>query len=64
MQSHALLALAQGWTDSIGHLFTWVVLLPLVATICVIVMIVGGRGEKAEDAENAGRWGRKSPDDV
>jgi uncharacterized membrane protein len=64
MQSHALLALAQGWTDSIGLLFTWVVLLPVVATICVIVMIVAGRGEKAEDAKNVGRWGRKSPDDV
>jgi hypothetical protein len=64
MQSHAILALSQGWTDSIGLLFTWVVLLPAVATICVVVMIVAGRGEKAEDAENAGRWGRKSPDDV
>jgi uncharacterized membrane protein len=64
MQSHAILALAQGWTDSIGLLFTWVVLLPVVATICVIVMIVAGRGEKAEDEKNSGRWGRKSPTDV
>ena len=64
MQTHALLALGQGWTDSIGLLFTWVVLLPLVATICVVVMIIAGRGEKAEDEQNAGRWGRKSPDDV
>jgi hypothetical protein len=64
MQSHALLALAQGWTDSIGILFSFVVLLPAIATVCVVVAIVSGRGEKAEDAKNAGRWGRKSPTDV
>jgi hypothetical protein len=58
-----LIALSQGWTDSIGLLFTWVVLLPVVATICIVVSIISGRGEKHEDDKNAGRWGPKSPSD-
>ncbi|MEJ7798731.1 MAG: hypothetical protein WKF42_09550 [Solirubrobacteraceae bacterium] len=56
-----LIALSQGWTDSIGLLFTFVVLLPVIATVCVVVMIVSGRGEKADDHKNAGRWGRRPP---
>lgn len=58
-----LIALSQGWSDSIGLLFTFAVLMPAIATVCVVVAIVSGRGEKADDAKNAGRWGRKSRDD-
>ncbi len=64
MQSHALIALSQGWTDSFGILFAFAVLLPAVGTVGVIVAIVSGRGEKADDEKNAGRWGQKSPTDV
>jgi len=56
-----LLALSQGWTDSIGLLFTFAVLMPAIATICIVVSMVSGRGDKREDDKNAGRWGRKSP---
>lgn len=61
MDPHALIALGQGWTDSIGLLFTWVVLVPAIATICVVVSMISGRGDKAADDEQAGRWGRKPP---
>ena len=60
----ALIALSQGWTDSIGLLFTFAILMPAVATVCIIVSIVSGRGEKAQDSENTGRWGRRSPSDT
>jgi hypothetical protein len=63
MSAHALLALSQGWTDSIGLLFTFAVLMPAVATVCIIVSIVAGRGEKRQDDSNAGRWGRSSEPD-
>lgn len=58
-----LVALSQAWSDSIGLLFTFAVLMPAIATVCVVVAIVSGRGEKTEDAKNAGRWGRRSRDD-
>jgi hypothetical protein len=58
-----LIALSQGWTDSIGLLFTFAVLMPLIATICVVVSIVSGRGDKSADGKIAGRWGRKAPGD-
>jgi len=60
MQSHALLALSQAWTDSIGLLFTFAVLMPAIATICVVVSIIQGRGDKKRDDANAGRWGRSA----
>jgi len=63
MSSHALLALSQAWTDSIGLLFTFAVLMPAVATVCIIVSMVAGRGDKREDDKNAGRWGRGSSPD-
>ena len=62
VQSHALLALSQGWTDSIGLLFTFAVLMPAVATVCVVVSIISGRGEKAQN-KGSGRWGRDSSPD-
>ena len=52
-------ALSQGWTDSIGLLFTFAVLMPAIATICIVVSMVSGRGDNCEDDKNAGRWGRK-----
>ena len=63
MTVHALLTLSQGWTDSIGLLFTFAVLMPAVATVCIIVSSVAGRGEKRQDDSNAGRWGRGSGPD-
>ena len=63
MQLHALLALSQAWTDSIGLLFTFAVVMPAVAAICIIVSMVAGRGDKRQDDSNAGRWGRGSEPD-
>ena len=60
MSSDLPLALSQAWTDSIGLLFTFAVLMPAVAVVCIIVAIVAGRGEKREDDANVGRWGRGS----
>ncbi len=58
-----LIALSQGWTDSIGLIFTWVVMVPAIATVCVLVAMISGRGDKAADDKLAGRWGRKPPPD-
>jgi hypothetical protein len=58
-----LIALSQGWIDSIGLLFTFAVLMPAIVTVCVVVSMVSGRGDKSADAKNAGRWGRKRPSD-
>ncbi|MDX6677582.1 MAG: hypothetical protein QOE31_1634 [Solirubrobacteraceae bacterium] len=63
MQSHALLALSQGWTDSIGLLFTFAVLMPAVATVCIVVSIISGRGEQSQNKQDGGRWGRDSSPD-
>ena len=63
MGSATTLALSQAWTDSIGLLFTFVVLLPAVATVCIVVAIVSARGEKADNAKFEGRWGRRPPRD-
>jgi hypothetical protein len=59
MATAPLIALSQGWTDSIGLLFTFAVLMPAIATVCIVVTIVSGRGEKAQDGKLAGRWGRR-----
>jgi hypothetical protein len=59
MGSASLIAASQAWTDSIGLLFTFGVLMPAVATVCIVVAIVSGRGEKAADGKLAGRWGRR-----
>ena len=63
MQLHALLALSQAWTDSIGLLFTFAVLMPAVATVCIVVSIVSGRGDHNQDKRNGGRWGRDASQD-
>jgi hypothetical protein len=64
MTVHALLALSQGWTDSIGLLFTFGVLMPAVATVCIVVSMISGRGDKRQDDSAAGRWGRGSEPDA
>ncbi len=58
-----LFALSQAWTDSIGLLFTFAVLMPAIATICIVVSIVSGRGDEHENAKNARRWGPKRRND-
>jgi len=58
VDAYAVLALSQAWTDSIGLLFTFAVLMPAIATVGIVVSIISGRGEKAQDSKNAGRWGR------
>lgn len=63
MASAPLIALSQAWTDSIGLAFTFFVLMPAIATVCVVVAIVSGRGDKAVDRRLRGRWGRKPPAD-
>ncbi len=64
MNAQALLALSQAWTDSIGLLFTFAVLMPAVATVCIIVSMVSARGDKRQDDLNKGRWGAKSKPDA
>jgi hypothetical protein len=59
-----LIAVSQAWTDSIGLLFTFAVLMPAIATVCIVVAIVSGRGEKSADRKLSGRWGRKPPSDA
>ena len=60
MSAASLIALSQAWKMTLGLLFTFAVLLPAIATVCIIVAIVSGRGEKADDQRLAGRWGRKT----
>ncbi|MFP5380034.1 MAG: hypothetical protein ACLGHP_09860 [Vicinamibacteria bacterium] len=50
------------WTDTVGLIFTFFVLLPALATVLVIVSIVAARGEKLDDAKVRGRWGRRPSD--
>ncbi|MDX6717915.1 MAG: hypothetical protein QOJ63_169 [Solirubrobacteraceae bacterium] len=61
MDADVLLALSKSSSTSIGLLFTFVVLLPAIATVLVIVSMVSGRGENAQDATDGGRWGRRPP---
>jgi hypothetical protein len=61
MVAATLIALSQAWSDSIGLGFTFFVLMPAIATVCIIVAIISGRGEKSQDDKIAGRWGRKPP---
>ena len=47
------------WTDTVGLLFTYGILMPAIVTICVVVSMVTTRGEKQADDELRGKWGRK-----
>jgi hypothetical protein len=61
MNAAVLFALSKSWTMSIGLLFSFGVLLPMIATVLVVVSIVSGRGENAQDSRHGGRWGRRPP---
>ena len=49
------------WSETFGLLFTFVILLPVLATGLIIVSIISGRGDKKVDDELRGKWGRKRP---
>jgi hypothetical protein len=49
------------WTDTVGLLFTYGILIPALVTGLIIVAMVSGRGEKQEDDEMRARWARKRP---
>jgi hypothetical protein len=55
-------AAARGiWTDTVGLVFVWVILLPAIVTGLVVVAMVSGRGDKQTDDEIRGRWARRRP---
>jgi hypothetical protein len=54
-----VLAMSQSVSDTIGLAFTYLVLIPAIATGLVVVAVVSARGEKRENEKLAGRWGRK-----
>ena len=49
------------WTDTVGLLFTYGILMPAIVTVCVVVAMVVTRGEKQADDELRSRWARKHP---
>ncbi len=49
------------WTDTVGLLFTYGILIPAIVTGLIVVAMVSGRGEKQEDDEIRARWARKRP---
>ena len=55
-----IVAASQAWTDSIGLAFTWLLLLPVLATGLIIVAVVSAKGEQAEDEKLSGRWGPRA----
>lgn len=50
------------WSDTFGLVFTFVILMPALATGLIIVAMVSARGEKEADEELRGRWGRRRGD--
>ena len=46
------------WSDTVGLVFTFVILMPALATGLIIVAIVSGKGDREADEELRGRWGR------
>lgn len=52
------------WTDTVGLLFTYAVLLPAIATGLIVVAMVSARGDKRADDELRGRWGRRDSSDI
>ena len=53
------LVASQAVTDTIGLVFTYFVLVPVLAIGLIIVAVVTARGEKRENEKLAGRWGRR-----
>ncbi len=49
------------WTDTVGLLFTFVILMPALATALIVVARVSGRGDKKADDEIRSHWARKRP---
>jgi hypothetical protein len=49
------------WTDTVGLLFTYGILIPALVTGLIVVAMVTGRGEKKDDDEIRERWARKRP---
>jgi len=56
----SLVVLATAMTDTIGIVFSWVILLPGLATGLIIVAVVSAKGEQAEDEKLSGRWGPRA----
>lgn len=54
-----VLAASGFWTDTVGLLFTYGILLPGIATGLIVVAVVSARGEKRVEDELRGRWGRR-----
>jgi hypothetical protein len=54
------LVTATAQTDTIGIVFSWIILLPGLATGLIIVAMVTAKGEKAEDEALSVRWGRRT----
>jgi hypothetical protein len=50
------------WSDTVGLVFTYGILLPGIATGLIVVAMVSGRGEKRTNDELRGRWGRRRGD--
>ena len=48
------------WSETVGLVFTWFILLPAVATALIVVAMVSGKGDKEADDELRGRWGRRN----
>ncbi len=44
------------WTDTVGLLFTYGILLPALATGLIVVAMVSARGDKKVDDELRARW--------
>ena len=49
------------WTDTVGLVFTYGILIPALVTGLIVVAMVSGRGEKKDDDEIRERWARKRP---
>jgi hypothetical protein len=60
LMDFAPLAISYAQNVTIGLTFTFFILMPAIATVCIVVAIVSGRGEKADDDQLAGRWGTDS----
>ncbi len=55
-------AAARGiWTDTVGLLFTYGILIPAIVTGLIVVSIVSGRGDKQSDDEMRNRWASRRP---
>ena len=49
------------WSDTVGLLFTYGILIPALVTGLIVVSIVSGRGDKKVDDELRSRWARRRP---